>query len=146
MRPERPMISAFAFFASDNILSAGTITPRSIILYPLQPNTTPTIFFPISCTSPFTVAKTMVPLEISASPFSSFSFSINGIKWATAFFITRADFTTCGRNILPEPNKSPTRFIPSINGPSITSIGRSNWILASSVSSTINLSIPSTKA
>ena len=24
-----------------------------------------------------------------------------GIRWATACFITRADFTTCGRNILP---------------------------------------------
>ena len=34
--------------------------------------------------------------------------------------MTRADFTTWGRNILPEPNKSPTTFMPSINGPSIT--------------------------
>ncbi len=24
---------------------------------------------------------------------------MNGIRWATACFITRADFTTCGRNI-----------------------------------------------
>src|SRR6476659_8098896 len=46
------------------------------------------------------------------------------MRWATAFFITRADFTTCGRNILPDPNRSPTTFMPSISGPSITSIGR----------------------
>ncbi len=26
--------------------------------------------------------------------------------------MTRADFTTCGRNILPAPNRSPTTFIP----------------------------------
>src|SRR5207248_9688566 len=35
-----------------------------------------------------------------------FSASMNGIRYATAFFITRALFTTCGRNIFPEPNKS----------------------------------------
>ena len=34
-------------------------------------------------------------------------------------FITRADFTTCGRNILPAPNKSPTTVMPSISGPSM---------------------------
>jgi hypothetical protein len=29
------------------------------------------------------------------------------MRWATAFFITRADFTTWGRNIFPDPNKVP---------------------------------------
>ena len=53
-----------------------------------------------------------------------FSCSMNGIRCATACFITRADLTTCGRNILPEPNRSPTTFMPSISGPSITSSGR----------------------
>src|SRR3954465_15088833 len=37
--------------------------------------------------------------------------------------MTRALFTTCGRNILPAPKRSPTTFMPSISGPSITSIG-----------------------
>ena len=60
-----------------------------------------------------------------------------GTRWATAFFITRALFTTCGRNIFPAPNRSPTTFIPSISGPSITSIGRSARRRASSVSSTM---------
>ena len=53
------------------------------------------------------------------------SASMNGSRCATACFITRADLTTCGRNILPAPNRSPTTFMPSINGPSITASGRS---------------------
>ena len=48
IKPERPITSASQSFALDSILSTGTITPRSIISYPLQPKTTPTIFFPIS--------------------------------------------------------------------------------------------------
>ena len=32
------------------------------------------------------------------------------------------------RNIFPDPNKSPTIFIPSINGPSIISKGFFNFI------------------
>ncbi len=38
--------------------------------------------------------------------------------------MTRALLTTCGRNIFPAPNRSPTTFIPSMSGPSMTSIGR----------------------
>ena len=40
---------------------------------------------------------------------------------ATACFIVRAVFTTCGRNILPAPKSSPTSFIPAIKGPSMMS-------------------------
>lgn len=43
---------------------------------------------------------------------SSFSFSINGIRWPTAFFITLADLITCGKNIFPAPKRSPTVPIP----------------------------------
>ena len=46
---------------------------------------------------------------------------MKGVRWATAFFITRADLTTCGRNILPAPKRSPTTLMPSISGPSMTS-------------------------
>ncbi len=64
--------------------------------------------------------------------------------------MTRALFTTCGRNILPAPKRSPTTFIPSISGPSITSIGRPPraWISArsSSVSLSTWLSSPLTRA
>ena len=45
---------------------------------------------------------------------SDFSASMYGSKYATAFFITLADLTTWGKNILPSPNKSPTIFIPFI--------------------------------
>ena len=48
---------------------------------------------------------------------------MNGSRWATACFITRADLTTWGRNILPWPKRSPTTFMPSISGPSITRSG-----------------------
>ena len=51
-----------------------------------------------------------------------FSSSMKGTRWATACFITR-DFTTWG-NILPAPNRSPTMFMPSISGPSMTMQGR----------------------
>ena len=37
--------------------------------------------------------------------------------------MTRADLTTCGRNILPAPKRSPTTFMPSISGPSMTASG-----------------------
>ncbi len=80
------------------------------------------------------------------SPDCAFSASMNGTRCATACFITRADFTTCGRNILPAPKRSPTTFMPSISGPSITWIGRSAFCRASSVSSTIQVEIPCTSA
>ena len=60
--------------------------------------------------------------------------------------MTRADLTTCGRNIFPSPNKSPTTFIPSIKGPSITFNGLTNSRRAASVSSMIKSKIPFTKA
>ena len=138
IKPDKPIISAFTSLAFINIFSEDTITPRSTILYPLQARTTPTIFFPISWTSPFTVANKIVPFEIDLRLFFFLFSSIYGTKCATAFFMTLADFTTCGRNILPAPNKSPTLFIPSIKGPSITSIGLCISILACSVSSIIN--------
>ena len=80
------------------------------------------MFLPMSCTSPFTVAMTILPW---VRPPSCFSASMKGVNQATAFFITRALFTTWGRNILPAPNKSPTAFMPSISGPSITCMGLS---------------------
>ena len=116
------MISAFSSIAVLMILSAGTITPKSITSKLLHCNTTLTMFLPMSCTSPFTVAITILPL---LEPFYLVAL-INGSKYATDCFITRADFTTCGRNILPSPNKSPTTSMPAINGPSITSSGLGN--------------------
>ncbi len=69
-----------------------------------------------------------------------------GSRYATARFIARALLTTCGRNIFPEPKRSPTIFIPSISGPSMTSSGRAAAALASSVSSSMKSTIPCTSA
>ena len=105
------------------------------------------MFLPMSCTSPLTVAVTSVPCARSAEgPSASFSSSMKGSRWATAFFIARADFTTWGRNIFPAPNRSPTICMPAISGPSITSSGRSYACRASSVSSTMKSTMPCTRA
>ena len=60
MSPERHTISALFLTASSTIRSGGTITPRSMTWNPLHAMTTPTMFFPMSWTSPFTVAMTTV--------------------------------------------------------------------------------------
>ena len=60
----------------------------------------------MSWTSPLTVASTIVPL-----PWLSV-FSMCGSRWATAVFMTSADCSTNGSCICPDPNSSPTVFIP----------------------------------
>ena len=146
-------MSAPSTFALARISLQGTITPMLTTSKLLHWSTTDTMFLPMSCTSPLTVAITILPLARTSPPASArrrFSSSMKGIRWATACFITRADFTTCGRNILPWPNRSPTMFMPSISGPSITLIGRppaaSIAARASSVSSTMKLVMPCTSA
>ena len=101
------------------------------------------MFLPMSWTSPLTVAVTIVPAR---RPVPSRCASRYGMSTATAFFITRALLTTCGRNIRPAPNRSPTTFIPAISGPSMTSSGRAAASRASSVSSTMYASMPATRA
>ena len=71
---------------------------------------------------------------------------MNGTRYATALFIARALFTTCGRNILPAPNRSPTIFMPSISGPSMISSGRGYFWRASSTSASMNSTTPWTSA
>ena len=61
--------------------------------------------------------------------------------------MTRADLTTCGRNILPDPKRSPTTFMPAISGPSITSsVTLRLAARASSVSSSMKSVMPATSA
>ncbi len=60
MSPDNPMMSAFTSFAFARIFSQGTITPMSMTSKLLQASTMPTMFLPMSCTSPFTVARTMI--------------------------------------------------------------------------------------
>mmetsp|Transcript_4916 Transcript_4916/g.12722 ORF Transcript_4916/g.12722 Transcript_4916/m.12722 type:complete len:214 (+) Transcript_4916:1353-1994(+) len=157
MRPDRPRTSALCSFTAAMIFATGHITPRSTTLKLLHPRTTPTMFLPMSCTSPFTVAMTTVPLYMSDSgavagsiPSSLYFFarssSMNGMRCATAFFMTRADLMTCGKNILPAPKRSPTVDMPAMRGPSITfsGCGYVTWSeRASSVSATTYLSLPS---
>ena len=139
IRPDSPIMSADSARAVSRIRSAGTITPRSTTSKLLHWSTTPTMFLPMSWTSPLTVAMMILPLLERAPPCSR---SMKGTRCATARFMTRADFTTCGRNILPAPNRSPTTFMPSISGPSMTSSGRAAASRASSTSAMMNSSMP----
>ena len=61
INPLSAIISTLCFMASLIIFSGGTITPKSIISKLLQLITTDTMFLPISCTSPFTVAIKIFP-------------------------------------------------------------------------------------
>ena len=66
--PETPIRSAFSSRAVSRICVAGTMTPRSITSKLLQRSTTPTMFLPMSCTSPFTVAVTILPEGFGRPP------------------------------------------------------------------------------
>jgi len=77
---------------------------------------------PMSCTSPLTVAMTTVPLLRPASS-GRLARLDERDEVSHGFLHDARDFTTCGRNILPAPNRSPTTFMPAISGPSITSMG-----------------------
>ena len=78
INPESPIISTFSSTAVFIIFSGGTITPKSMISKLLQAKTTPTIFFPISWTSPLTVAIKIFPAELLES--SVLEASIYGSK------------------------------------------------------------------
>jgi len=99
----------------------------------------------MSWTSPLTVAVRMRPWA-GRAPAAAFSASMNGSRYATAFFITRALRTTWGRNIRPEPNRSPTTFIPCMSGPSMTCNGRPYFRRASSVSASMKSVMPLMRA
>ncbi len=61
-------MSALRSRAVSRIFCAGTMTPRSITSKLLHWSTTPTMFLPMSWTSPLTVAITTVPFGLPASP------------------------------------------------------------------------------
>ena len=86
------------------------------------------MFLPMSWTSPFTVAITMVPCGSVSSPAASArarSSSMKGSRWADGPLHDAGALHHLGQEHLPEPNRSPTTFIPAISGPSITASGRS---------------------
>ena len=86
IRPDSPMISASSALAVSMILLAGTMTPRSITSKLLHCSTMPTMFLPMSWTSPLTVASTILPAALRPSlvtPLArlrAFSSSMNGIR------------------------------------------------------------------
>ncbi len=69
MSPDSPMRFAPSRVAASRIFSQDTMTPRSMTSKLLHCSTTPTMFLPMSCTSPLTVAMTTLPLERLAPGF-----------------------------------------------------------------------------
>ena len=97
--------------------------------------------YPIICSSNYVPSTHLYAVHISFTRsvipvdfiLSSLSFSINGIRWPTAFFITRADLITWGRNILPAPNKSPTIPMPCRKKKYVSSMPGQNLVLTLSL-------------
>jgi hypothetical protein len=88
--PDIPITSARCSRAASRIADTGCLIPRFTTVYPLFDKMMSTRFLPMSWTSPFTVASTIVPLP------SSSDFSMCGSRYATAPFITSADCSTNG--------------------------------------------------
>ena len=68
--PDMPMASALCATAASMMLPTGCLMPRFTTVYPLLVKMMSTRFLPMSWTSPFTVASTIVPLPTSPSAFS----------------------------------------------------------------------------
>ena len=80
IKPERPKMSASLSLTAFKMSSHGHMAPISTTLKLLQPNTTATMFLPMSCTSPFTVAIKKVPaVDASVLPVAAFSASMSEI-------------------------------------------------------------------
>ena len=67
----RPMMSAPSALARARISWQGTITPMFTTSKLLHCKTTVTMFLPMSCTSPFTVAMMILPLVLTSPPAAS---------------------------------------------------------------------------
>jgi hypothetical protein len=73
--------------------------------------------FPMSCTSPFTVASALV-LGFRRVSSGLFQLRCTGAG-KPLFFHHAGRFDDLGQEHFPEPNRSPTTFMPSISGPSM---------------------------
>ena len=107
--PDNPRMSALLSSTAWIILSQGTITPRSITLKLLQPRTTPTMFLPMSWTSPLTVAKTITPLYLKCSIY----LELRIFKWANNPILTLTfldGFKTEGRISHLSENNTISKF------------------------------------
>ncbi|KAG0891389.1 hypothetical protein G6F32_017511 [Rhizopus arrhizus] len=69
-------MSAFSSLAFSRICAQGPITPMFTTSKLLHCRTTDTMFLPMSCTSPYTVAMIMRPLLLAESPLRAFSASM----------------------------------------------------------------------
>ena len=76
IRPLTPTMSAPTSLALASSSWQGTITPMLVTSKLLHCRTTVTMFLPMSCTSPLTVATTSLPLLLTSPPAaSSWAFS-----------------------------------------------------------------------
>ena len=73
IKPLSPTMSAPSTLARASISWHGTITPMLTTSKLLHCNTTVTMFLPMSCTSPFTVAMMIFPLVFTSPPAASSS-------------------------------------------------------------------------
>jgi hypothetical protein len=74
IRPDRPTMSAPSTLARARISWHGTITPMFTTSKLLHCRTTVTMFLPMSCTSPLTVAMMILPLARTSWPAASCCF------------------------------------------------------------------------
>ncbi len=68
IRPDSPMMSAPSTFAFARMSWQATITPMLTTSKLLHWRTTVTMFLPMSWTSPFTVAMTILPFALASPP------------------------------------------------------------------------------
>jgi hypothetical protein len=75
-------MSTFISRAVFKMVALCTITPRSITCQPLHARITPTMFLPMSCTSPFTVASSTFFASALVEPITCAAFrsSRNGSR------------------------------------------------------------------
>ena len=99
---EMATISAFFSFAAKMNFSAATSIPRSSTLNPAPSSIMMTMFFPISCKSPFTVPTTMVPFN-----------SVPALRrWGRR--ISRPSLTACAAASISGTKRSPSlNFFPT---------------------------------
>ena len=107
----------------------------------VAPSTTPTMFLPMSWTSPFTVASTTLPLSRGRAARSLLRLHVRLEVRDGALHHARA-LHDLRQEHFPGAEEVADDFIPFISGPSITLSGWSARCRASSVSSSMNSTMP----
>ena len=122
-----PMASAGLRSWAARMASTGCLMPRFSTSKPLLERMISTRFLPMSCTSPFTVARIARPLVVEAS-----LGRWGSMRWMAAFMASALS-STKGSCISPAPKRSPTTFM----APSSTSLmrKRGSWSFRASSTS-----------